>query len=239
VTRAKLLVIDDEKQIHRFLGPALTAAGYEVEQAATAAEGLRLAASRVPDLVLLDLGLPDADGQQVLQRLRAFSQVPVIIVSARDQEREKITALDNGADDYVEKPFGVGELLARIRAALRHRRMQDGVETILKAGGLALDLDRREVREKGQVLSLSRREFALLEILMRNLGRVITHRQLLTAVWGPAHVEDVQYLRVYVWHLRQKLSAETTALLINEPGVGYRLLEETPGRDAAASPDPG
>ncbi len=233
MTRAKLLVIDDEKQIHRFLAPALNAAGYEVEPAATAAEGLRLAASRAPDLVLLDLGLPDEDGQQVLQRLRAFSQVPVIVVSARDQEAEKITALDNGADDYVEKPFGIGELLARIRAALRHRRMQDGLETILKAGGLALDLEKREVRENGQILSLSKREFALLEILMRNLGKVITHRQLLTAVWGPAHVEDLQYLRVYVWHLRQKLSAETMALLINEPGVGYRLLEEKPPAGAA------
>jgi len=226
MTRAKLLVIDDEKQIHRFLVPALEAAGYEVEQSMTASDGLRLAAARAPDLVLLDLGLPDEDGQQALQRLRAFSAVPVIILSARDQESEEITALDNGADDYVEKPFSVGELLARIRAALRHRRTQDGVETILKAGPLSLDLDRREVRENGQLLSLSRREFALLEILMRNLGKVITHRQLLTAVWGPAHVEDVQYLRVYIWHLRQKLSADTIALLINEPGVGYRLLEE-------------
>jgi two-component system KDP operon response regulator KdpE len=226
LTRARLLVIDDEKQIHRFLVPALEAAGYEVEQSTTASAGLRLAAARAPDLVLLDLGLPDEDGQQMLQRLRAFSAVPVIILSARDQESEKITALDNCADDYVEKPFSVGELLARIRAALRHRRTQDGVQTIVKAGPLSLDLDRRELRENGQLLSLSRREFALLEILMRNLGKVITHRQLLTAVWGPAHVEDVQYLRVYIWHLRQKLSAETIALLINEPGVGYRLLEE-------------
>jgi two-component system, OmpR family, KDP operon response regulator KdpE len=228
VTRAKLLVIDDEKQIHRFLVPALDAAGYEVERTMTAAEGLRLAASRAPDLVLLDLGLPDEDGQEVLKRLRAFSAVPVIILSARDQESQKITALDNGADDYVEKPFSVGELLARIRAALRHRRMQEGVETVLKAGPLTLDLDRREVRESGQILSLSRREFALLEILMRNLGKVVTHRQLLTAVWGPAHVEDLQYLRVYIWHLRQKLSADTIALLINEPGVGYRMLEDKP-----------
>ncbi len=234
MTRARLLVIDDEKQIHRFLVPALEAAGYEVEQSTTASAGLRLAAARAPDLVLLDLGLPDEDGQQMLQRLRAFSAVPVIILSARDQESEKITALDNGADDYVEKPFSVGELLARIRAALRHRRTQDGVQTIVKAGPLSLDLDRRELRENGQLLSLSRREFALLEILMRNLGKVITHRQLLTAVWGPAHVEDVQYLRVYIWHLRQKLSAETIALLINEPGVGYRLLEEKP---QAADPE--
>jgi two-component system KDP operon response regulator KdpE len=217
MTRTKLLVVDDEKQIHRFLTPALEAAGYDVEQTTTAAEGLRLAAARAPDLVLLDLGLPDEDGQQALRRLRAFSTVPVIILSARDQE-----------DDYVEKPFSVGELLARIRAALRHRRLQDGLETILKAGPLSLDLDRREVRENGQVLSLSRREFALLETLMRNLGKVITHKQLLTAVWGPAHAEDLQYLRVYIWHLRQKLSADAMALLINEPGVGYRLLEEKP-----------
>ena len=188
--------------------------------------------------VLLDLGLPDEDGQQALRRLRSFSQVPVIILSARDQESEKIAALDSGADDYVEKPFGVGELMARIRAALRHRRMQDGIETVLKAGPLSLDLEKREVRENGQVLSLSRREFALLEVLMRNLGKVVTHRQLLTAVWGPAHVEDVQYLRVYVWHLRQKLSVETMALLINEPGVGYRLLEESPPGDAAGSHRP-
>ncbi|MBW4021685.1 MAG: response regulator [Proteobacteria bacterium] len=235
---ARVLIVDDEKQIHRFLLPALEAAGFEVDQAMNAAEGLRLAASRAPDLVLLDLGLPDEDGQQALQRLRRFSEVPVIILSARDQEHEKIAALDNGADDYVEKPFGVGELLARIRAALRHRRMQDGVETVLKAGALSLDLDRREVRENGQLLSLSRREFALLEMLMRSLGKVITHRQLLTAIWGPAHVEDLQYLRVYVWHLRQKLSSDSMALLINEPGVGYRLLDARPPI-AAASHDPG
>jgi two-component system KDP operon response regulator KdpE len=236
---ARILVIDDEKQIHRFLLPALEAAGYEVEQAMTGGEGLRLAASRAPDLVLLDLGLPDEDGQTLLPRLRGFSAVPVIILSARDQEAQKIRALDNGADDYVEKPFGLGELLARIRAALRHRRMQDGVDTVLRAGGLTLDLDKREVREDDVLLSLSKREFALLEILMRNLGRVVTHRQLLTAVWGPAHAEDLQYLRVYVWHLRQKLNTATMALLINEPGVGYRLLAETPAAVADALHHPG
>ncbi|WP_284945167.1 response regulator [Acidisoma cladoniae] len=225
----KILVIDDEKQIHRFLAPALIAAGYAVEQAMTAAEGLRLAAARAPDLVLLDLGLPDEDGQQALQRLRQFSEVPVIILSARDREGEKITALDNGADDYVEKPFGVGELLARIRAALRHRRMQEGVETVLQAGPLTLDIGKHEARDGGVLLALSRREYALLEMLMRNLGKVITHRQLLTAIWGPAHAEDMQYLRVYIWHLRQKLSEPALALLINEPGVGYRLLEAPMG----------
>lgn len=236
---ARILVIDDEKQIHRFLLPALEAAGYQVEQAMTGGEGLRLAASRAPDLVLLDLGLPDEDGQTLLPRLRSFSAVPIIILSARDQEAQKIQALDNGADDYVEKPFGLGELLARVRAALRHRRMQDGVDTVLRAGGLTLDLDKREVREDGVLLSLSKREFALLEILMRNLGRVVTHRQLLTAVWGPAHAEDMQYLRVYVWHLRQKLNAATMALLINEPGVGYRLLAETQAGAADGSHHPG
>lgn len=231
---ARILIVDDERQIHRFLAPALEAAGYAVEQAMTGGEGLRLAASRAPDLVLLDLGLPDEDGQQLLPRLRSFSQVPVIILSARDQEGQKITALDNGADDYVEKPFGLGELLARIRAGLRHRRMQDGLDPVLKTGSLTLDLDAREVREEGRLVSLSKREFALLEMLMRNLGRVVTHRQLLTAVWGPAHAEDLQYLRVYIWHLRQKLSPATMALLINEPGVGYRLLAEPPGDAAAA-----
>jgi two-component system KDP operon response regulator KdpE len=236
---ARILVVDDEKQIHRFLSPALEAAGYEVDQATTGSEGLRLTAARAPDLVLLDLGLPDEDGQVLLKRLRGFSAVPVIVLSARDQETQKIKALDNGADDYVEKPFGLGELLARIRAALRHRRIQEGVEPVLKAGELSLDLETREVRENGQLLSLSKREFALLEILMRNLGRVVTHRQLLTAVWGPAHAEDVQYLRVYIWHLRQKLSAATMALLINEPGVGYRMLAEPAASAAGASHHPG
>ena len=236
---ARILVIDDERQIHRFLAPALEAAGYDVEQAHTGTEGLRLAAARAPDLVLLDLGLPDEDGQVLLRRLRSFSAVPVIILSARDQEAQKIMALDNGADDYVEKPFGLGELLARIRAGLRHRRMQEGLDTVLQAGGLTLDLDKREVREDGQLVSLSKREFALLEILMRNLGRVVTHRQLLTAVWGPAHAEDLQYLRVYVWHLRQKLNPETMALLINEPGVGYRMLAEMPAGAADGSHHPG
>jgi two-component system, OmpR family, KDP operon response regulator KdpE len=224
----RLLLIEDNERFAELLKRGLTAAGFVVDVLTTAGEATAALQSSRFEIVVLDLGLPDADGQQALQRLRAFSEVPVIILSARDQESEKIAALDHGADDYVEKPFSVGELLARIRAALRHRRMQSGIETVLKAGPLSLDLERREVRENGQLLSLSRREFALLEILMRNLGKVITHRQLLTAVWGPAHVEDLQYLRVYIWHLRQKLSADTIALLINEPGVGYRLLEEKP-----------
>lgn len=220
-----ILVIDDEPQIHRFLKPALESAGYGVERADTGAEGLRLAASRAPDAVLLDLGLPDIDGQEVLARLRAFSAVPVIVLSARDREAEKIAALDAGADDYVEKPFGVGELLARIRAALRHRLAQQGLGPVFRAGALEISFERRAVRVDGAQAALSPREYALLDLLARNAGKVLTHRQLLTAVWGPAHVEDVQYLRVYIGHLRQKLGA-AAALIATEAGVGYRLLDD-------------
>lgn len=224
-TRQRILVIDDEPQIHRFLKPALEASGYETLPVTTGAEGLRLAASRAPDLVLLDLGLPDLDGQDVLTRLRAFSDVPVIVLSARDRETEKITALDGGADDYVEKPFGVGELLARIRTALRHRLQQQGAAPRFAAGSLTMDFVRREVRIDDKPLGLTPREYALLELLARNAGRVLTHRQLLTAIWGNAHAEDTPYLRVYVGHLRQKLGPAGSLLLRTEAGVGYRLLE--------------
>jgi two-component system, OmpR family, KDP operon response regulator KdpE len=224
-TRSRVLVIDDEPQILRFLRPALEATGYEALPAMTGAEGLRLAAGRAPDVILLDLGLPDLDGQEVLRRLRAFSDVPVIVLSARDREAEKITALDGGADDYVEKPFGVGELLARIRAAIRHRLRDQGTEPIFQSGQLCVDFMRREVRLDDAVLDLTPREYVLLEILARNAGRVLTHRQLLTAVWGTAHTEDVQYLRVYVGQLRRKLGQAGALLLKTEAGVGYRLLD--------------
>lgn len=226
---SRILVVDDEPQIHRFLRPALEAAGYTVDRAETAAEGLRLAAARAPAVVLLDLGLPDLDGQDALRRLRAFSDVPVIVLSARDREAEKIEALDRGADDYVEKPFGVGELLARIRTALRHRRAQEAVPDIVRLPGLEVDFEKRQARgADGAVLALSRREWDVLAALARNAGRLVTHRQLLTAVWGPAHAEDVQYLRVYVGQLRHKL-AGAGALLVNEPGVGYRLEQNSTG----------
>jgi len=221
---ACILVIDDEPQIHRFLRPALESAGFTVERAESATEGLRLAASRAPDAILLDLGLPDMDGLTLLARLREFSDVPVLVLSARDRESDKIAALDGGADDYVEKPFGVGELLARIRTSLRHRRVQDGVAEIIKADALSVDLAQRLVTLDGAALMLSPREWGLLELLARNLGRVLTHRQLLTAVWGPAHTEDVQYLRVYVGQLRQKLGT-AGRLIKTEPGVGYRMME--------------
>jgi two-component system KDP operon response regulator KdpE len=222
MTLGRILVIDDEAQIHRFLKPALESAGYEVERAETAAEGLRLAAGRAPDAVLLDLGLPDMDGQEVLQRLRAFSEVPVLILSAREREAEKIAALDGGADDYLEKPFGVGELLARLRACLRRRLTQQGAQPVFSAGPLTVDLLKHEVRIDGALVALSRREFDLLAMLARNPGRMMTHRQLLVGVWGPAHVEDVQYLRVYIGQLRHKLGA-AAELIMTEPGIGYRL----------------
>jgi two-component system KDP operon response regulator KdpE len=221
----RVLVIDDEPQIHRFLRPALEGAGFAVERADTAAEGLRLAAARTPAVILLDLGLPDMDGQDVLRRIRATSAVPVVVLSARDQDAEKVQALDNGADDYVEKPFSVAELLARLRAALRHARPAAGpASEYFTAGALEVDMAKRTVRVAGDAIQLSPREYALLTLLARDAGRVLTHRQLLTGVWGPAHVHDVQYLRVYVGHLRQKLGA-AASLLATEPGVGYRLLE--------------
>lgn len=229
---ARILVVDDEPQLHRFLKPALEAAGYVVERADTAAEGLRLAAVRRPDAVLLDLGLPDLDGQEVLLRLRAFSRIPVIVISARDREEDKIQALDSGADDYVEKPFALGELLARLRASLRRGLTQDGVPEVWKCRGIEVDLLRRRVRTGGQEVTLSPREYDLLAMLVRNAGRVLTHRQLLTAVWGSGHAEDVQYLRVYVGHLRQKLGLAAGGVIGTEAGIGYRLAEaeiEEPG----------
>ena len=224
----RILVIDDEPQIHRFLGPALEAAGYAPLRAETAAEGLRLAAIRSPALVLLDLGLPDLDGQQVLARLRGFSAAPVIIVSAREREAEKVAALDAGADDYVEKPFALGELLARVRAALRRAAAAAGAPDpagVVRLAGLEVDLGRRQARVEGQPLKLTPREWSLLVALLQAGGRVVTQRQLLTAIWGPAHAEDAQYLRVYVGQLRQKLGL-AAGLLRTEPAVGYRLSEE-------------
>ena len=226
--RPRILVIDDEPQIHRFLGPALEAAGYEPVRADDAAAGLAAIASRAPDAVILDLGLPDMDGKQALIRARAFYNGPILILSARDREVEKIEALDHGADDYVEKPFGVGELLARLRVAMRHRLHQAGAAPIIRAGEVEIDLIKRLVTRGGEAVRLSPREYDLLAKLAEGRGRVLTHRQLLTAVWGPANVEDVQYLRVFIGHLRQKLEADPSSPrhIITEAGVGYRVLSE-------------
>ncbi len=224
--KPRILVIDDEPQIHRFLGPALEAGGYEHARADTAAAGLREIARKAPDVVVLDLGLPDMDGKQALEMARSFYKGPIIILSARDRETEKIDALDLGADDYVEKPFGVGELLARIRAALRHRLQESGSEPIVKAGDLTIDLIKRLVTRAGVPIRLSPREYDLLAQLVEGGGKVVTHRHLLTAVWGPAHEQDVQYLRVFVGQLRQKIEPDpsTPGLIVTEPGVGYRWI---------------
>ena len=190
--------------------------------------------------MLLDLGLPDMDGREALARLRAFSSVPVIVLSARNREAEKIAALDEGADDYVEKPFGLGELLARLRTALRRQadpKPGGAPGTPLRAGPVTLDDEARLVRVAGAQVQLSPREYALLDALMRNPGRVLTHRQLLVSVWGPAHAHDVQYLRVYIGHLRQKLGAEAAAMIATEPAIGYRLtLPEPPCGDPEPHP---
>ena len=224
--KPRILVIDDEPQIHRFLGPALEASGFEPVRAETAAQGLQEIARKAPDAVVLDLGLPDMDGKDALVRARAFYTGPIIILSARDRETEKIDALDLGADDYVEKPFGVGELLARLRAALRHRLQEQGAQPVVVAGELTIDLIKRLVTRAGVPIRLSPREYDLLAQLVEGGGKVMTHRHLLTAIWGPAHVDDVQYLRVFVGQLRQKIEADaaTPALILTEPGVGYRWM---------------
>lgn len=223
----RLLVVDDDDQIQTMLRIALESAGYEIVAAMTGQEAIRLAASIAPEAILLDLGLPDRDGKEVLRAVRAFSAVPVIVLSARDREAEKVEALDLGADDYLEKPFGIGELQARLRAAARHATHARGETTQLVLGALRVDLDKRLVQKEGQPVRLTPKEFDLLSVLVRNLGRVVTHRQILTAVWGPAHHDDTQYLRVFIGQLRAKIEPDPAApaLILTEPGVGYRLAE--------------
>ena len=221
----RVLIVDDEPQIRRFLRASLTAHDYEVSEADSGAEALKRATVDKPDLVILDLGLPDSDGMEVLRRLREWSAVPVIVLTVRDREQDKIAALDAGADDYLTKPFGMGEMMARIRTALRHRLQEGGTEPVVRAGEVSIDLARRVVTRKGAEVKLSPREYDLLRVLASGAGRVITHQHLLREVWGPAHVHDAQYLRVYIGQLRQKLEVDpaTPALIQTEPGVGYRL----------------
>ncbi|MDY0881586.1 response regulator transcription factor [Dongia soli] len=221
----RILIVDDEPAIRRFLRSSLIAAGFAVEQAETGADALTLNRQMKPDLVILDLGLPDLDGLDVIRQLRATSSVPIIVLSVRNDESGKVVALDNGADDYVTKPFGVEEMLARIRAALRHRLQEQGHGPVFQNGDLSIDFLQRSVKLRGNELRLSRREYDLLRFLAEHAGKVITHQQLLTAVWGEAHRNDVEYLRVYVRQLRQKLEddPQQPAYLQTEPGVGYRL----------------
>lgn len=221
-----VLVIDDEPQMRRLLRVALEGNGYRVFDAATGNAGLIEAAQRPPDLILLDLGLPDLDGISVLKRLREWSQTPVIVLSVRDRELDKISALDAGADDYVTKPFSSGELLARLRAALRHSQPQGG-DAIIHTGNIEIDLASRVVRKAGQEVKLTPIEYSLLRLLASHLGKVLTHRQILSAIWGPKAGEQTHYLRVHIAHLRDKIERDSTQpeLILTEPGVGYRFVE--------------
>lgn len=225
--RTRALVVDDEVAILRFLKPALEANNYEMISAATVAEAVKLIAADAPDIVLLDLGLPDGDGKDVIKRVREWSDVPIVVLSARDREIEKIESLDLGADDYVNKPFNVGELMARMRTALRHRLQRKAETPILRVGDVEVDAVRRRVLRAGKELKLTPKEFDLLSFLARNAGRVVTHKQILAAVWGAAHTEDTQYLRVYIGQLRQKIEDQVAEprIILTEPGIGYRIGE--------------
>lgn len=224
----RVLVIEDELPIRRFLKASLANAGYRVTEAATAAEGLRMAAEQPPDLVILDLGLPDLDGQEVLARLREWLAAPIIILSARDQEQQKIAALDHGADDYVTKPFGVGELLARLRSALRHAYRLTPETTAFEFGELRIDLAARLVYRRQELVHLTPIEYKLLATLAKHSGKVLTHRFLLREVWGPHSAHENHYLRVFVATLRRKLEDDSARprYILTEPGVGYRFAAE-------------
>lgn len=228
-----ILLIEDEPQMRRFLRITLQSQGYRLVEAATAQEGLMQASTRNPDVVLLDLGLPDLDGLEVTKRLREWTQTPIIVISAREQEQDKVRALDAGADDYLTKPFNAGELLARIRVALRHlaRRSAGQTEPVFVLHNLRVDLAQRQVFLDDKEVHLTPMEYKLLTVLVRHAGKVITHRQLLKEVWGPAHVNEVQYLRVYMTQLRHKLEADPARprFLMNEPGIGYRLKFDADG----------
>ncbi len=221
-----ILLIEDEPQMRRVLRITLQGHGYRLVESETGNDGLTQAATRNPDVVLLDLGLPDLDGLAVTKRLREWTQTPIIVISAREQEQDKVKALDAGADDYLTKPFNAGELMARIRVALRHAVRQSGKqEPVFVLQNLRVDLAQRQVFVDDEEVHLTPNEYKLLQVLIRHAGKVITHRQLLQEVWGPAHVNEVQYLRVYMTQLRHKLEADPARprFLMNEPGIGYRL----------------
>jgi two-component system KDP operon response regulator KdpE len=220
----KILVVDDEPAIRRFLRTSLTAQGYDVVEADTAATALSEAAREKPDVIVLDLGLPDQDGLDVVRRLRAQQTTPIVVLSVRDDERGKVEALDLGADDYVVKPFGMDELIARLRAALRHGLQAQGTAPLFEAGDLKVDLVHRHVWARDEEVHLSPKEYDLLAELVRHAGKVLTHKHLLRAVWGPAY-DDAQYLRVFMRQLRRKLEADPArpVHILTEPGVGYRL----------------
>ena len=222
-----VLIIDDEIQIRRFLRISLEANQYQVQEAKTGRDGLEQAAVLRPDVIILDLGLPDLEGLEVLTRLREWSQTPVIVLTVRDRDIDKISLLDAGADDYLVKPFSPGELLARLRVALRHR--QPAPETVVfQTGGLVVDLAHRQVTVNHEPVKLTTTEYAILRLFVQHAGKVLTHRQMLREVWGPAYVDQSHYLRVYIAQLRRKLETDPAApeLILTEPGVGYRLAVE-------------
>ena len=226
MVKTAVLVIDDERQIQRLLRVTLEASGYHVMDAATGQEGLVQAAQCRPDVILLDIGLPDMDGISVLKRLREWSRVPIVILSVQDRDAEKAAALDAGADDYVTKPFGTGELLARVRVAMRHGQPPSD-SAVFQTGRLQVDLAARVVKVEGREVRLTATEYALLRLFVQHAGKVLTHQQILREVWGPNYVDQTQYLRVYLAHLREKLETEPSKplLFLTEPGVGYRLVE--------------
>ncbi len=225
---ARILVVDDEPQIHRFLKPSLTVSGFEVFTALTGKEALRLASIQAPAVILVDLGLPDMDGKEVIKEIRRRSSVPIIVLSARDREAEKIAALDLGADDYVNKPFAIGELLARLRSVLRRQASTPPVEpSVYGIGSVRVDTGTHQVTRGGEPMHLTPKEFDLLVLLARHAGRVLTHRHILTEVWGVAHSADYQYLRVFIGQLRQKLEDNPAepSLILTETGIGYRAVD--------------
>lgn len=224
-----ILVIEDEPPLQKFLEVTLSPS-YQVIQALTGESGIRHAANDRPDLIILDLGLPDLDGIEVTKRIREWSGIPIIVVSARGKEQDKVVALDAGADDYITKPFGVAELMARVRVALRHRATadQESGETVFRVGDLTVDLVRRTVQSADRLIHLTPNEYSLLAVLVKNAGKVLTHRQLLREVWGPGASDQSHYLRVYMNQLRQKLEPDPARprYLITETGVGYRLMDQ-------------
>jgi two-component system KDP operon response regulator KdpE len=225
-----VVLIEDEPQIRKFLRATLTGQGYRLYEATTGSDGIIEVGSRQPDVIIVDLGLPDMDGLDVIRRVREWTDVPIVVLSARGQERDKVAALDAGADDYVSKPFGAGELLARLRVALRHRAgaAHEGDEAVFKVGELQVDLLRRRVTVNDKEVHLTPIEYKLLTALVRHAGKVVTHQQLLRDVWGPSHTEQAHYVRVYMAHLRHKLEAQPARprYLLTEAGVGYRLAAE-------------
>ncbi len=222
----RILVIEDETPIRRFLRVALEGAGYAMEEAARGREGITKAATLSPDLVLVDLGLPDLDGKEVIAAIRSWSRVPILVLSVRSSEAEIIAALDAGADDYVTKPFAAGELFARLRALTRRKGSPEAQPAVLIFGEIEIDLAQHLVRRGSEKLNLTRKEFEVLALLARNAGRLLSHRDLLETIWGPAHLGDAHYLRIVISHLREKLgdNALEPRLIITEPGIGYRMV---------------